>query len=143
MKKFFVSVLSIGLVFGVTLSCDEADIGPSDNCAYTPAASYAAHPKNAVFQSILDMYVKKGLPGISTLVRDENGTWVGYSGKADIDKNIPFTPCHPSKAASITKFMVGTLTLHDAWNRSKLININDPISKYVDDDIDYLEGCEC
>jgi D-alanyl-D-alanine carboxypeptidase len=133
MKKFFVSILCIGLVFGITLSCDEADIGPSNNCAYTPAASYAAHPKNAVFQSILDTYVKKGLPGISALVRDESGTWVGYSGKADIDKNIPFTPCHPSKAASITKFMVGTLMM--MMQEKGLININDPISKYVDADI--------
>ncbi|MEY4931181.1 MAG: hypothetical protein RI909_1905 [Bacteroidota bacterium] len=133
MKKFFVSILSVGLVLVVTLSCDEADIGPSDSCTYTPAASYTAHPKNAVFQSILDTYVKKGLPGISALVRDESGTWVGYSGKADIDKNIPFTPCHPSKAASITKFMVGTLMM--MMQEKGLININDPISKYVDADI--------
>lgn len=133
MKKLFVSILSISLVFCVTLSCDEADIGPSDSCAYTPAASSATHPKNVVFQSILDTYVKKGLPGISALVRDESGTWVGYSGKADIDKNIPFTPCHPSKAASITKFMVGTLMM--MLQEKGLININDPISKYVDADI--------
>ena len=133
MKKLFVSILSISLVFCVTLSCDEADIGPSDSCSYTPAASNTAHPKNAVFQSILDTYVKKGLPGISALVRDESGTWVGYSGKADIDKNIPFTPCHPSKAASITKFMVGTLMF--MLQEKGLININDPISKYVDPDI--------
>lgn len=133
MKKLFVSILSISLVFGVTLSCDEADIGPSDSCAYTPAVSSTTHPKNVVFQSILDTYVKKGLPGISALVRDESGTWVGYSGKADIDKNIPFTPCHPSKAASITKFMVGTLMM--MMQEKGLININDPISKYVDADI--------
>lgn len=133
MKKLFLSILTITLMFSATLSCDEADIGPSDSCAYTPAASYAAHPKNAVFQSILDTYVKKGLPGISALVRDESGTWVGYSGKADIDKNISFTPCHPSKAASITKFMVGTLTF--MLQEKGLININDPISKYVDADI--------
>lgn len=133
MKKLFLSILTITLLFSATLSCDEADIGPSDSCAYTPAASYAAHPKNAVFQSILDTYVKKGLPGISALVRDESGTWVGYSGKADIDKNISFTPCHPSKAASITKFMVGTLMF--MLQEKGMININDPISKYVDADI--------
>jgi len=133
MKKLFFSILSISLVFCATLSCDEVDIGPSDSCAYTPAASSTTHPKNVVFQSILDTYVKKGLPGISALVRDESGTWVGYSGKADIDKNIPFTPCHPSKAASITKFMVGTLMM--MMQEKGLININDPISKYVDADI--------
>jgi len=133
MKKTLISQLSVTLVLLITLSCDSADIGTSDNCTYTPPASSALHPKNALFQTILDTYVKKGLPGISALVRDEDGTWVGYSGKADIDKNIPFTPCHPSKAASITKFMVGTLTF--MLQEQGKININDPISKYVDADI--------
>ncbi len=131
MKKFWVSLL--GLIFLVTLSCGEADIGPSNHCTYTPSASSAMHPKNAVFQSILDIYVKKGLPGISTLIQDEDGVWVGYAGKADIDKNVPFTPCHSSKAASITKFMVGTLTF--MLQERGLIHIDDPISKYVDADI--------
>jgi len=133
MKKFLNGFLNVSLVFLFTLSCDEADIGPSDNCNYTPQPSFAAHPKSQAFQSLLDTYVKKGLPGISALVRDESGTWVGYSGKADIDKNISFTPCHPSKAASITKFMVGTLTF--MLQEKGMININDPISKYVDADI--------
>jgi D-alanyl-D-alanine carboxypeptidase len=133
MKKFLNTLLSVTLIFLFTLSCDEADIGPSDSCSYTPLPSFATHPKSQAFQSILDTYVKKGLPGISALVRDENGTWVGYSGKADIDKNISFAPCHPSKAASITKFMVGTLTF--MLQEKGMININDPISKYVDADI--------
>jgi D-alanyl-D-alanine carboxypeptidase len=92
MKKCWISLL--GLIFLVSLSCREADIGPSNNCTYTPSASSAMHPKNALFQSILDTYVKKGLPGISTLIKDEDGVWVGYAGKEDIDNNIPFTPCH-------------------------------------------------
>jgi D-alanyl-D-alanine carboxypeptidase len=133
MKKLLTSLLSVTLILVVTLSCDPADVGPSDNCTYTSPPSSAAHPKNAVFQTIIDTYVKKGLPGISALVRDENGTWIGYSGKADVNKNIPFTPCHPSKAASITKFMVATLTF--MLQEQGKININDPISKYVDADI--------
>lgn len=74
---------SLSLVM-LVLSCKEADIGPTDECVYT---SFPSHPNAAVYQGILDKYVKKGLPGISALVRDDNGTWIGHAGKADIDRN--------------------------------------------------------
>lgn len=133
MKKLFISLASAGLIFIATISCEDANVGPTNTCTYTPNPSFAAHPKSQAFQSILDTYVKKGLPGISALVRDEDGTWVGYAGKADIGKNIAFTPCHPSKAASITKFMVATLTF--MLQERGLINIDDKISKYIDTDV--------
>jgi len=131
MKKMFRSFWSVLLC--ITISCNEADVVPTNECNFSLPSSYTSHPKNTAYQSILDTYVKKGLPGISALVKDDDGVWVGYSGKADIDKNIPFTPCHPSKAASITKFMVATLTF--MLQERGLININDPISKYIDADI--------
>jgi len=133
MKKNIISFASAGLIFLCTLSCEDANVVPTNSCAYTPQPSFTAHPKSQAFQSIVDEYVKKGLPGISALVRDEDGLWIGYSGKADIGRNILFTPCHPSKAASITKFMVATLTF--MLQERGLININDPISKYIDRDI--------
>lgn len=133
MKKYLISFFCVVLLIVTTLSCEDANVGPTNTCAYTPNPAFAAHPKSDVFQSILDNYVKKGLPGISALVRDEDGTWVGYSGKADIGKNIPFTPCHPSKAASITKFMVGTLTF--MLQERGLLHVDDLISKYIDGDI--------
>lgn len=71
--------------------------------------SSSKHPKNSVFNALLEKYRQKGLPGISLLVNDVNGTWVGSTGKADIIKNIPFRPGQVSKAASITKLFVGTL----------------------------------
>ncbi|PIX35790.1 MAG: hypothetical protein COZ59_04580, partial [Bacteroidetes bacterium CG_4_8_14_3_um_filter_31_14] len=66
-------------------------------------------PKNNIYKGVIDKYIKKGLPGISVLVTDSNGTWVGASGYADIKNGVKFTPCHISKAASITKLLVGTL----------------------------------
>jgi len=133
MKKFLNALLSACLIFVITFSCEEANVMPTSSCNYTPQPSFATHPKSLTYQSILDSYVKKGLPGISALVKDDDGVWVGYSGKADIAKNIPFTPCHPSKAASITKFMVATLTF--MLQERGLINIDDPISKYIDADV--------
>lgn len=67
------------------------------------------NPKNLALQALIDKYHKKGLPGISLLVNDQNGTWVGSAGKADIANNIDFLPGTVSKAASITKLLVGTL----------------------------------
>lgn len=67
------------------------------------------HPKNMALKNLLENYRKKGLPGISLLVNDSRGTWIGSAGKADISNNVDFLPGTISKAASITKLMVGTL----------------------------------
>ncbi|MEO5948423.1 MAG: serine hydrolase domain-containing protein [Chitinophagaceae bacterium] len=71
--------------------------------------SSAIHPKNTIFNALLDKYKRKGFPGISLLVSDNKGTWVGAVGKADISNNIDFLPGTISKAASITKLFIGTL----------------------------------
>jgi D-alanyl-D-alanine carboxypeptidase len=57
----------------------------------------------------LDKYTRKGLPGISLLVNDHSGTWVGAAGEADLGNNINFVPGTVSKAASITKLFMSTL----------------------------------
>ncbi len=67
------------------------------------------HPKSEMLTALLKKYHDKGLPGISLLVNDASGTWVGSIGKADIEKNIPFTVGQVSKVASITKLFIGTL----------------------------------
>jgi D-alanyl-D-alanine carboxypeptidase len=67
------------------------------------------HPKDAAFKNLLEKYRQKGLPGISLLVNDNQGTWIGATGKADIENDIDFVPGTVSKAASITKFFMSTL----------------------------------
>jgi D-alanyl-D-alanine carboxypeptidase len=62
------------------------------------------------------------LPGISLLVNDQKGTWIGAVGKADLANEIDFVPGTISKAASITKFFIGVLVfrlIEDSTN-SKL-----------------------
>ncbi len=68
-----------------------------------------SHPKNAGLKALLEKYRTRGLPGISLLVSDRQGTWVGAAGKADIGNNIDFVPGTISKAASITKLFMGAL----------------------------------
>jgi D-alanyl-D-alanine carboxypeptidase len=103
---FYILLLFSACVF----SCKE-NIRPTNDCSLSYADSSAQHPKAMRFQSVLDKYTGKGLPGIILLTKDNNGVWVGASGKADIAKNIPMRPCHVAKVASITKIFMGVLTM--------------------------------
>ena len=98
-------------IFVVATSCKKAQIQPTQILTTsTPwADSSSKHPKNIAFKTLLEKYHQKGLPGISLLVNDINGTWLGAVGKADIEKNIPFEIGQVSKIASITKLFIGAL----------------------------------
>lgn len=99
------------------------------------------HPRAGTYQNFIDEYVKKGLPGISLLVQDEHGIFVGASGKADIENNVAFTPCHISKVASITKLLVGTLTLK--LQEEGKLSLDDPLDKYIAQNIiSRIDGAE-
>jgi len=129
MKATFIHtslILSMALVF---TTCSR-EIEPTVNINCNNPYEGQFHPKAAEYQDIINHYIKQGLPGITLLVEDSNGVYVGVGGKADIEKNIAFTPCHISKAASITKLLVGTLTLM-LVEEGKL-SLNDPVDKYVD-----------
>ncbi len=108
MKKIFYITIAFLILIS---SCRKAQIGQTRST--TPSSpwndSSSLHPKNAAFKALIEKYRKLGLPGISMLVSDSKGTWIGATGKADIENNIDFTPGTISKAASITKLFMGTL----------------------------------
>ena len=105
MKK----VLVITSLFLLILGCRRADILSTlpyeSNTPWTDS-SYR-HPKNEVFKNLLLKYNRMGLPGISLLVKDSNGTWCGVIGKADLEKNMDFKIDQVSKIASISKLIIG------------------------------------
>ena len=107
MKNISIAILATFMIF----SCRKAQIVETrsigDPCPWTDSSDH--HPKDASFKALLEKYRLKGLPGISLLVNDNKGTWIGSTGKADIENNIAFTPGTISKAASITKFFMSTL----------------------------------
>jgi D-alanyl-D-alanine carboxypeptidase len=107
MKKILVIVASGVLI----TSCQKAQILPTHSGSepYPWTDSSNLHPKSAMLKDLLEKYTRKGLPGISLLVSDKDGTWTGAAGKADIENNTNFTPGTISKAASITKFFMSTL----------------------------------
>lgn len=118
------------ILAGFFLTCKKEQIVPSTeiNCQFIDSSS--VHPKNAVFREIIERYRKKGLPGMSVLINDSAGTWIGSTGYADIAKGIKFSPCHISKAASITKLFMSVLTLK--LQEQGRIDIHQPISAYID-----------
>ena len=136
MKKMLVLILLV--VFGY--SCQKGDIDSSQACTYTYPAGNDNHPKANRFKDILAKYNKLGLPGISLLIRDGSGTWIGATGKADIEKNIPFQPCTVAKVASITKMFTGTLVhLLVEQNTFKL---DDKVDAFLDEEVlDKVKNC--
>lgn len=106
MKKYLLILSLLG-----ALSCKKAQIEPTEiSTGSSPwPDSSSRHPKHAALSALLEKYHRKGLPGISLLVEDVNGTWAGAAGKADIEKNTPFGVAQVSKVASITKLFIGTL----------------------------------
>ncbi len=133
MKKYIV-ILSL---FIIGFACKKAQIQPShiSSVSIQWSDSSASHPKNATLNNLIEKYRQKGLPGISLLVNDVNGTWYGSTGKADIEKNIDFLPGTISKVASITKLFMGVLTfkmMEDSANTGiGYLTLNEPIKKWI------------
>lgn len=44
------------------------------------------------YQSLIDQFTAKGLPGISIAIRDKHGLWMGGSGRADIKITLISVP---------------------------------------------------
>ncbi len=118
-------------------SCQKAQIEhTTDSSRPVPwTDSSSNHPKNASYRSLIEKYVDKGLPGISLLINDQYGTWVGADGYADISKKIPFSTGQVAKVASITKLFMGTLMfklIEDSVNTGLGYNsLYEPVSKWL------------
>jgi D-alanyl-D-alanine carboxypeptidase len=130
-NKFIYYLLLILLLFSLN-NCKK-EIGPTEDITCSGQNINENHPKKNAINTIIADYVKKGLPGISVLIEDSNGIYANSVGFADIENNIAFKTCHISKAASITKMLVGTLTLK--LQEEGKLSLNDPINKYIDSDI--------
>jgi D-alanyl-D-alanine carboxypeptidase len=104
--KYFLFIIAI-----LFTACQKAQIEQtSDQSRPIPwTDSSSQHPKNSAYQSLIEKYNKKGLPGISLLINDQYGTWVGAVGYADIQQKVPFRPGQVAKVASITKLFMGSL----------------------------------
>ncbi len=128
MKKYRIFYVLLFLLLALVPGCRKDEIKPTQQCL-NPPGNYDSHPKAQDLQSLLDKYTHQGLPGISLLIRDGNGQWVGASGKADIDKGIEMQACHVSKIASVTKLYVGVLVMQLV--EEGILNLDDPLTKWL------------
>ena len=140
MKKILLAIIvfSVGVLM---FACKKDEIRPTESCTIQFIDSSATYSKASLFQTLIDEYTQKGLPGISLLIRDPAGQWAGASGMADIEKGIPLLPCHVSKVASVTKLFIGVLVMQEVENG--LLQLDDPVSKWLTaDDIKDVENAD-
>ena len=134
----FIKICVVLYLTLLSIGCQKSTINQSNTCTII---EYPDHIKATKFQSMIDKYTAQGLPGISLLIRDSNGTWAGASGYADIKNNILMQPCHVSKVASLTKMFMGALTFK--LEEEGALKIGEPITKYLSaNDIKGIENAD-
>ena len=117
---------SLLFIFIALQACQKAEVARPGvlNCPLEDKTLYQVNPKRSQYQALIDEYVHKGLPGVILLVKDSQGFYIGSAGMADIKEGIKLQPCHVSKIASITKFMLGVATVSythlDVYKRQPL-----------------------
>lgn len=136
MKRFLFFISMVAL-----FSCKKEFVESSklSNIQIPSNDSSINHPQHAAYSELIEKYRKRGLPGISLLVRNSAGTWVGATGKSDLENNIAFTPGQVSKVASITKFIIGVLAfkmMEDSTNSGlRYSDLYQPVSKWLPDKV--------
>lgn len=66
------STISILAILLLLMACEKAEVVPTSTCNAGPSST---HSKAELFQSVIDEYTERGLPGISLLIRDQEGEW--------------------------------------------------------------------
>ena len=83
----------------------------------------------------------KGLVGVSLLVKDRNGVWMGGAGKADIASDIDVHPCQQFLIASISKVFTSAAVFR--YVDRGVLSLEDPISKLLDQKVvDKVDNAE-
>ncbi|HUM45483.1 MAG TPA: serine hydrolase domain-containing protein [Chitinophagales bacterium] len=129
------TIITIVAVFFLSACMKEELNEPvSSNCNLPFTDSSAGNPKDQLYQSLLDRYVKEGLPGLVLLIRTpEEGLWIGSSGYAGIEDKTPMKKCNIFYSASIGKTYcaVAIMQLVDEGK----IDLDDKINLYLSADI--------
>jgi D-alanyl-D-alanine carboxypeptidase len=128
-----IRLISILVLSCSLIQCQKGDISSSIACNYSYPTNNDNHPKSARFKGIINKYIKQGLPGVSMLIRDKSGVWIGAGGKADITQNITFQPCTVAKVASITKLLTGTLV--HLLVEENVFKLDDIVDKWLSPEI--------
>jgi D-alanyl-D-alanine carboxypeptidase len=126
MKRFFIfKIIVLLLVFS---SCEKEINIPVQNITFDmPSNTYT---NGAALQELLDVYVKKGLVGVSLAVDDPvNGFWAGAAGKACLESGEPMTRYDLQRSGSIPKMYTGTAIM--LLYEDGLIDLDAKMNKYL------------
>lgn len=132
LKNIYISSVIVGLFMIIALSCEKDKVYPESdyfsNLSFSDSSS--THPKQTSYQSILDKFVYQGAVGLSVMIKDGYGTWIGAAGKADIASNVDMQVGNQFLIASISK--VFTSTAIYSYVDDGLLSIEDPVNKWLD-----------
>lgn len=92
-----------------------------------------SHPDSALFNSYLEEKIDEGLPGITMLIKNNNGIWSGAAGLADIPNEVDMQSCNVNRVGSITKTFTAISILQLA--EKDMLSLDDKISIYIDSNI--------
>lgn len=105
-KKHFLTIIILSMT--VISSCTSKK--EIINCENT--TKYSQHQKHKKYQEILDKYHKRGLTGISVLVKKEkDDIWAGIAGYKNLKAKTPIELCNTFLAGSIGKMFAGVVTM--------------------------------
>ena len=135
MKINHISIIIIGLLSLLFTNCEQNEVLPEADyaCNVNFSDTSDLHPKAMVYQEILDRNQKEGIVGVSMLVKDKDGVWMGASGKADIASGIDVKPCNPFLIASISKVFTGAAFF--AYVDEGKISLEDSVTKWLPESI--------
>lgn len=129
------TILILGFFIVSLFSCtkDKVFSASQYDCIASFSDTSANHPKAATYQNILDKNRKDGLVGAVLLVKDDEGLWIGASGKADLASNIDMQSCNVFMIASMSKMFTSS-AVYKYIDRGVLA-IDDPIKNWLSSEI--------
>ena len=133
MKKITRVFIAVSLL-SILLGCGQEIVG-FDTAYYTnadPHPDNSSHLHSADFQAVLDESVRNGLLGVSVLIRDEDGTWAGSAGWADLSTSVPLDANDLTRIGSISKTFTAVTLLR--LQEQSLIDLDDTISSHLSSD---------
>ena len=116
-SKFIINLLLLYVGVSLIGSCKKEfkDVGLTDDLNCEMIGLEKDHSKHDQYQAIITKYVDNGFPGITALVKDEEGIWIGSAGKANIKEKQNLKNCNVFFSGSVAKMYTVTaaMTLYE------------------------------
>lgn len=128
--KYTILFLSLCLLI---LSCNQLEeIEPATfNCELSRMEE--THPMASDFQQLLEDIIPF-TPGIQVAITSSDGSqWTGAAGYATLDTKVRLENCHRFLIASISKVVTATMIFQ--LQDEGLLNINDPLTDWLEEDL--------